>query len=62
MATPDDRPDDTPLPAPEHRPAVASAWTSTPPQRALVVVVPRTASFQSTIREWMSSLIWRAPA
>ena len=62
MATPDDRPDDTPAPSRQARHVAVSAWTPASPQRAIVVAKTRAPSFQSMFRDWMAALNWRAPA
>jgi hypothetical protein len=59
MATPDDRPEDTPAVIAQ---PLKTTWTSAAPQRALVVAAPQPVSFQTMVREWMASLTWRAPA
>lgn len=62
MATPDDRPEDTP--SSNRRPAAVSksGWTSAEPSRALVLNGASVRSAQTSWREWMASFSWRAPA
>lgn len=62
MATPDDRPEDIPAVVTKAPEAMATAWTSAQPQRALVVVAPRAATYPAMFRDWMASFNWRAPA
>jgi hypothetical protein len=61
MATPDDRPDDEPTVVPLQAPVLKS-HRSPAPQRALVIVTPRPVGLQTTFRDWMATLTWRAPA
>lgn len=63
MATPDDRPDDAPASVPSTALVTQpGGWQSATPTRALVVATPRAQGLQTSLREWMASLTWRAPA
>ena len=62
MATPDDRPEDTPAPFKNAAAVAKSSWTVAEPSRALVISGANVRSAQTTWREWVASFSWRAPA
>ena len=62
MATPDDRPEDTPSPVKNSATVAKSGWTSAEPSRALVLSGANVRRAQTSWREWMASFTWRAPA